>query len=258
MASNHRPGWLDRLLRIERSDSRDTIEADVVELSDVSAGAVEAQKATLSRAFARSITAQDDVSMTFSAALSVHAGGDVSMTGSATPLLTAGRDARLSGASAGVVAAREARVESGMVGVLLAGSAELGDQTRVLMTGRDALLLGAAVGIFFPLVTYLLRRFAPPPEEQAPRPGTRAPVSGRSDRRLCWEAPACSDGLPIVRCASRRCDCCPVWPVGDATTAAHAPDLHRVAVAYGSAARIWLARPRWQSGGIAIARRRLD
>lgn len=170
MASNHRPGWLDRLLRIERSDSRDTIEADVVELSDVSAGAVEAQKATLSRAFARSITAQDDVSMTFSAALSVHAGGDVSMTGSATPLLTAGRDARLSGASAGVVAAREARVESGMVGVLLAGSAELGDQTRVLMTGRDALLLGAAVGIFFPLVTYLLRRFAPPPEEQAPRP----------------------------------------------------------------------------------------
>lgn len=170
MASNHRPGWLDRLLRIERSDSRDTIEADVVELSDVSAGAVEAQKATLSRAFARSITAQDDVSMTFSAALSVHAGGDVSMTGSATPLLTAGRDARLSGASAGVVAAREARVESGMVGVLLAGSAELGDQTRVLITGRDALLLGAAVGIFFPLVTYLLRRFAPPPEEQAPRP----------------------------------------------------------------------------------------
>jgi hypothetical protein len=170
MASNHRPGWLDRLLRIERLESRDTIEADVVELSDVSAGTVEAQKATLSRAFARSVSAQDDVAMTFSAALSVQAGGDVSMTGSATPVLMAGRDARLSGASVGVVAAREARVESGMVGVLLAGSAELSNQTRVLITGRDALLLGAAVGVFFPLVTYLLRRFAPPPQEQAPRP----------------------------------------------------------------------------------------
>ncbi|MCS6839616.1 MAG: hypothetical protein NZ699_02820 [Roseiflexus sp.] len=169
MASNHRPGWLDRLLRIERSESRDTIEADVVELSNVSAGAVEAQKATLSRAFARSVTAQDDVSMTFSAALAVQAGGDVNMTGSAATALIAGRDVRLNGASAGFVAAREARMESGRVGVLLAGSAELGNQTHVLITGRNALLLGAAFGIFFPLVAYLLRRFAPP-QEQTPRP----------------------------------------------------------------------------------------
>jgi hypothetical protein len=57
-----------------------------------------------------------------------------------------------------------------MVGVLLAGSATLGDQTRVVLSGRDALLFGAAIGIFFPLVAYLLRRFAPPPKEQEPRP----------------------------------------------------------------------------------------
>ncbi len=168
MASNHRPGWFDRLLSVERSASRDTIGAEVVELSDVSAGAVEAQKATLSRARIQSVTAQDDVAMTLSAAVSVRAGGDVSMTGSATPLLIAGRDARLSSASAGIVAARTARVDSGTVGVLVAGSAELGNQTRVLLTWREALLLGAAIGIFLPLVVYLLRRFAPPPPQEQP------------------------------------------------------------------------------------------
>jgi len=168
--SNHRPGLLDRLLRIERSESHDHIESEVVELQNVSIGSVDAQKATVSRALVRSLTAQDDVAMTLSSALSVHAGGDVSMTGSASLLVMAARDVRLNNSSAAVMTAREARVESGMVGVLLAGSATLGDQTRVVLSGRDALLFGAAVGIFFPLVAYLLRRFAPPPKEQEPRP----------------------------------------------------------------------------------------
>ncbi len=168
--SNHRPGLLDRLLRIERSESHDHIESEVVELQHASIGSVDAQKATVSRALVRSVTAQDDVAMTLSGALAVHAGGDVSMTGSASPLVIAARDARLSNTSTGIVTAREARVESGMVGVLLAGSATLGDRTRVMLSGRDALLFGAAVGIFFPLVAYLLRRFAPQPKEQEPRP----------------------------------------------------------------------------------------
>jgi len=168
--SNHRPGLLDRWLRIERAESRDHIESEVVELQNVSIGSVDAQKATVSRALVRSLTAQDDVAMTLSSALSVRAGGDVSMTGSASPLVMAARDVRLNNSSAAVMTAREARVESGMVGVLLAGSATLGDQTRVVLSGRDALLFGAAIGIFFPLVAYLLRRFAPPPKEQEPRP----------------------------------------------------------------------------------------
>jgi acylphosphatase len=44
--SNHRPGLLDRLLRIERSESHDHIESEVVELQNVSIGSVDAQKAT--------------------------------------------------------------------------------------------------------------------------------------------------------------------------------------------------------------------
>ncbi|MGQ9550399.1 MAG: hypothetical protein ACUVSY_17030 [Roseiflexus sp.] len=168
--SNHRPGLFDRLLRIERPEVRDTVESEVVELQNVSIGSVDAQKVMVSRALVQSVTAQDDVAMTLSSSLAVHAGGDVSMTGSASPLVMATRDVRLNNSSAGVVTAREARVESGKVGIVLAGSVILGDQTRVLLSGRDALLFGAAVGIFFPLVAYLLRRFAPPPKEQEPRP----------------------------------------------------------------------------------------
>ena len=71
--SNHRPGLLDRLLRIERSESHDHIESEVVELQNVSIGSVDAQKASVSRALVRSLTAQDDVAMTLSSALSVDA-----------------------------------------------------------------------------------------------------------------------------------------------------------------------------------------
>lgn len=163
-------GLLHNLLRLERAESRASATAEVVELSDASVGAVDAEKATLSRTLARSVSAKDDVSMTLSGALLVRAAGDVAINGGVAPLVSAGRDLRIRGATTAMAIAPRLRVESGVVGVLLAGKAEIGNETRVLLTARDAVLLGGAIGVLLPLVAYLLRRFAPPPAEQEPRP----------------------------------------------------------------------------------------
>lgn len=149
-----------------------TVEATEVTMRSSSAGEVNAAKVMMNRSSARTVTASDDVTMTFSGAARVSAGGDMISSNSGAALMTAGRDLRLESGGAGVIAASDARIESGSVGVLLARSATLGDGARVLVGTREVLLIVAGIAVLLPLARALLRRFFPPPRqtEQVKRP----------------------------------------------------------------------------------------
>jgi hypothetical protein len=165
-----RRSLIARLLPIRRKlATAEDVSGRAVEVRAASVGSITARRASMTRSVAREIHAGEDVTMALSAAARVDAGGDAMITGGAAGALFASGGAHLDGSTAGVLIASSAQVESGNIGLLIARDARLGSSARVLISAREALILGAAIGIFYPLVRYLLSRFAPaPPSDDAP------------------------------------------------------------------------------------------
>jgi hypothetical protein len=168
MAENTRPRkrrWAERMLTQWRDPQADgEATGDMVELRRSEANLVQGRRVALSRSVARSINAEEDVSMALSAVGSIQVGGDATITGGAAALLTAQGDAHLDGSSVALLAAPRAKLDSSTIGILISRDAHLSGSSRILIATREAFILGAAIGVVMPLVRYLLQRVAPPPQ----------------------------------------------------------------------------------------------
>ncbi|GEM_PF-1878631 len=157
-------GFLTRAWRAPAAG--EDLSGDAIEIRDAAVGDISSRRTSLSRSAARTIHADQDVTMALSAAAQISAGGDAMITGGAAVALSAGGNIRLDGSNAGMTLSRQAHVDSGMIGLLIARDVKLSGKSRVLLTTKEALILGTAIGTLYPLVRYLLQRFAPPPPER--------------------------------------------------------------------------------------------
>jgi hypothetical protein len=99
------------------------------------------------QSMAASVLSGGGVSLSQGAATAVVAAGDVEMRqGGAQWVFSAG-DVSVEWGGAAVMAAPTVKVERGMVGLVLARHAELGDGVRVILQPRGAAALGAGVGL---------------------------------------------------------------------------------------------------------------
>ncbi|GAB4119682.1 MAG: hypothetical protein OHK0050_27580 [Roseiflexaceae bacterium] len=122
-------------------------------------------KALITRSAVRSLVVEKDAVMTMSAAVQAHADGDIIVNAGAAGLMQAEQDLHSTNSSAIVMTAPNAKVESSTIGVLIASKAELGPGVRVLIATREALIIAAALMFGYPLIRYLLQRFAPQPSQ---------------------------------------------------------------------------------------------
>jgi hypothetical protein len=122
--------------------------------------------------FAFGITAENNVTMTDSSAFGIAAGGNAQISDSGVFSIAAGGDltfhdggalsiqvggnASVSEGGALVLVCREARVDSGTVGVLLSPKATLGEGVKVQMGMKEALAFGAAFGAAMAVLGWLL------------------------------------------------------------------------------------------------------
>lgn len=157
-------GYVTRAWRSLAADEK--LDNDAIEVRSTAIGDVNSRRASLSRSAARAIHADQDVTMALSAAVQVHAGGDAIITGGAAAALSASGDVRMDGGTAGISISRQAHIDSATIGLLIARDVKLGGKSRVLITTREALIIGALIGTLYPVIRYLLQRFAPPPPER--------------------------------------------------------------------------------------------
>jgi hypothetical protein len=166
-SDTQRQGLVGFLTRNWRSPALgENLAGDAIEVRDASVGDVSSRRTSLSRSLARTIHAEQDVTMALSAAAQVHAGGDAIITGGAAAALIADGSVRMDGSTAGISISRQAHSDSSTIGLLIARDVKLGGNSRVLIATKEALILGATIGTLYPLVRYLLQRFAPPPAER--------------------------------------------------------------------------------------------
>ena len=105
--------------------------------------------------------AKESAELRLSSANLLAAGNDIHLQYSGGQLIAAKGDVRLDMAAAGAVLSREAHVERGLVGLLVASDVELGEGSRVIMRPAGAAALGAgfAGGLLLALLL-LWRLFA--------------------------------------------------------------------------------------------------
>ncbi len=90
------------------------------------------------------VSVKGDASIRQSYASALVAGGTVEMSQAVAPMV-AGREIHIDMGGGVLLVAGEARVKRGWIGVLLAGKAKLGEDTRVMVDTRAALIIGAAL-----------------------------------------------------------------------------------------------------------------
>jgi hypothetical protein len=125
-----------------------------------------ARKALVSKSLVGTLEVGDDAVLTTSGAFSARAGGDIIVNAGGAAVMTAGGDVHINGGGGLLLVSQRSQVESGAIGILLAQHAELHPGVRVLLTTRQALIIGLLAAVGYPLVRYLLQRFAPPPREE--------------------------------------------------------------------------------------------
>jgi hypothetical protein len=86
------------------------------------------------------------------------AGANMEMKGSAGLVMVAGANIDLHGGGGGFLNCKQATVESGTIGVLLAPQVALGENVKVVMSTTQAIALGAAFGLVAGALGLLFRR----------------------------------------------------------------------------------------------------
>jgi len=159
---------------IERS-STDSVTADSVEMNRSAARSVKAGTVSMERSAAAMLNA-DVASLKYSAAAVAYArnsaelswaspnlvgaGGDVTLRNAGAQFVAAANGVSIRNGGAAAVVARTARIEGGIVGLLLAGQADVDEKARVLFKPAGAAAAGAgfAGGLIVALV-FLWRLF---------------------------------------------------------------------------------------------------
>jgi hypothetical protein len=154
-----------RDVTLEKSAAR-SVQAETAELKMSAAGLLKTGSANLSMSAAGFTYARDDVDLSWSSAKLTVAGREIRMQNAGSQLVVANGRVRLSNAAAGAVLAREASIERGYVGLLVAGKAELAEGTKVLLRPGGAAAMGAgfaaglllALAFLWPLFGRVLKR----------------------------------------------------------------------------------------------------
>lgn len=142
---------------MERS-SADSVDADTVEMTRSAARSIKTGSVTMERSAVASLHA-DVAELKYSAAALTYAReradlswasptvvgarGDVTLKNGAAQIVAAGNNVGIRSSAAVAVVARTARVEGGLVGVLLAGQADVDEKARVLLKPAGAAAAGA-------------------------------------------------------------------------------------------------------------------
>ena len=91
-----------------------------------------------------------------SAILSV--GRDLTLTNGGGALLSVGHDAILTNGAAETIIAGQVQANRSFLGIVLAREVAVAEDSKVLLNTRQAAVFGAVAGVFFALVSWLLRK----------------------------------------------------------------------------------------------------
>jgi hypothetical protein len=154
------------------------------------AGEITGQSVTFGPGLAGFVRSEQAASVTRAGALAIAAGQDMDMTGGGAGILAVGRDLEMQNGGAWVAAVghdaqisnggalvltvggslditnggalvtagRQVSIQNGSCGILLAGQANLGENTKVVLNTPQALAMGAAIGAVFAVLSWLFRR----------------------------------------------------------------------------------------------------
>lgn len=111
--------------------------------------------ASVDMAWTGAVLASGEASLDKSAANAVVSLSGSRLHQSAAQVVATAGDVEVEYAAAGVVAAPSVTVRRGLVGLLVAGKAELAEDTRVVLRPGGAASLGAAFGIAFAVVSII-------------------------------------------------------------------------------------------------------
>jgi hypothetical protein len=146
-------------LTLEKS-AAGRVQADTAEVKFSAVCLLQADSASFQASSTAAALAKGDVSMAWSSAQLVAAAKDVTMSNAGGQLIAAAGSVDVHTGGAALIAGGSVTVERGLVGVVLARTATLGDQTRVLLAPRAAAALSAGFGAgFLAAVACYWRRF---------------------------------------------------------------------------------------------------
>jgi hypothetical protein len=133
-------------------------EARAIEVRSGFVGIAQADSVSITNGGAGAVIAGHDVTLTSGGANVLVAGGNMNITSGGGTLLVAGGPMRIEqGGGAILIAGEEVHLARSYVGLLISGTANLKDGSRVLLTTPQAAALGAALGLVLALAN-LLRR----------------------------------------------------------------------------------------------------
>jgi hypothetical protein len=121
-------------------------QADTAELKFSAVGALTTQTATLKASSVAAALVKGDASLAWSSAQLVGSAHDITLNNSGGQLMVAGNSIDVRTGGAAVMAARTITVQRGLVGMVLAQNADLGDDTKVLLKPAGAAAMGAGFG----------------------------------------------------------------------------------------------------------------
>ncbi len=129
------------------------VTGETVEVKMSAAGVVKADSVNTSMSAAAVTYAGDDADLSWSRAGLVAAGKEVRMSYAVAQLALAGKRLRVSSGGLGAVLTRQAQVDRGYIGLLVAGKAQIADDTKILLqpTGATALGAGFLAGLLLAL-----------------------------------------------------------------------------------------------------------
>jgi hypothetical protein len=124
-------------------------EADQADVRMSAVGLLSTQAASLRFSSAGATLPRGDVTMSFSNGQLVTARNDMHIANGGGQVMAAANSIDVRNGGAGLMVARQIRVERGAVGLLLAQQAELADGVRVLLQPAGAAAVGVGAGVGF-------------------------------------------------------------------------------------------------------------
>jgi hypothetical protein len=147
-------------IAMEERNLEQEIKAGHIDLRQNIFGRIEADQVRIQEGGAAIISAKNDISVTNGGAVAMLAGGNVNISSGGAQLMAAGGDMHIEEGGGMILVSRQARVNKGVIGFLLAREAVIGEDSRVIFNTPQAIALGAALGAVFATLNFLLRRKA--------------------------------------------------------------------------------------------------
>lgn len=114
--------------------------------------------ADISYGGATAINVGGSTDISFGGAMIINVGGNTEISNGGAFAINAAKNTELNNSVSLVMLSPKVHAQESTIGVLLSGSTELGEGTRVILNTKQAIALGAAAGAVFALLRWLMKR----------------------------------------------------------------------------------------------------